>query len=92
MENDQISGPIDTGEGYYFLKCLDKYNQELTDAHRISMEEERRKIAFDQVYLDFAGNLSWELNQKAWETVKIDEKEAISTRNFFITYEQFCLK
>ena len=34
LDNDEISDEIETDNGYYFIKCLNKYDEELTEANK----------------------------------------------------------
>ena len=43
LENEEISGKIKTKEGYYFIKCINKYNKELTDKNKKVILEERKE-------------------------------------------------
>lgn len=45
MENDEVSGKITVDGGFYFIKCLNKYNQELTEANKANIvDKEKRKL------------------------------------------------
>lgn len=57
LENDQVSRRIKTDKGFYFLKCINHYNQEKTDDNKSVILEKRRKEAFDDVYMEFLDTL-----------------------------------
>lgn len=90
LENDQISGKIKTDTGWYFIKCMNKYNQELTDANKSVILERRRKEAFDDVYREFLDKLPSEFNEDVWKKVEIETDKKITTDSFFETYEKYC--
>ena len=90
LENDQISGKIQTEKGWYFIKCVNNYNQELTDANKSVILEQRRKEAFDDVYREFLEELPSEFNEKVWNEVKVETDKKITTDSFFKTYEKYC--
>lgn len=90
MENNQVSKKIKTEKGYYFIKCINHYNQEKTEAHKSVILEKRRKEAFDDVYQEYLTTLSAEFNEKVWEEVKIEKNKKIKTNNFFQIYEKYC--
>ena len=90
LENEQVSGKIATENGWYFIKCINNYNQELTDANKSVILEERRKEAFDDVYSEFLEELPSEFNEEVWKEVKIEEDKEITTDSFFKTYEKYC--
>lgn len=90
LENEQVSGKIATENGWYFIKCINNYNQELTDANKSVILEQRRKEAFDDVYSEFLEELPSEFNEEVWKEVKIEEDKEITTDSFFKTYEKYC--
>ncbi len=58
MDNDQMSGKIEAENGFYFIKCLNKYNQELTEANKTNIVEKREKEAVDDVYNEYTESLN----------------------------------
>ncbi|MCI9081901.1 MAG: peptidyl-prolyl cis-trans isomerase [Lachnospiraceae bacterium] len=90
LENDQVSGKIKTENGFYFIKCINHYNQEKTDANKSVILENRRKEAFDDVYQEFITNLPSEFNEKIWDKVRVEINEEVKTDNFFQVYEKYC--
>lgn len=90
LENDQVSGMISAENGWYFMKCINNYNQELTDANKSVILESRRKEAFDDVYSEFLEGVSSEFNEELWKEVKIETDKEITTDSFFEIYEEYC--
>ena len=41
LDDNAVSGMIAAGNGYYFIKCLNKYNEELTEANKSNIVEKR---------------------------------------------------
>lgn len=90
LENEQVSGKISAENGWYFIKCINNYNQELTDANKSVILEQRRKEAFDDVYSEFLEELPSEFNKEVWKEVKLENDKEITTDSFFKTYEKYC--
>ncbi len=90
LETDEVSKVIETADGYYFIKCINNYNQELTDANKQVILERRRKEAFDDVYESYIATLSSDLNEELWDSVEIQPNEEIQTKSFFEIYEEYC--
>lgn len=90
LDNGETSGKIQTDNGYYFVKCLNKYNEELTEANKSNIVEKREKEAFDDVYSAYVSGLSSDLNQELWENLELDTSGAISTDSFFEVFEKYC--
>ncbi len=90
MENDEISGRIETEKGYYFIKCINHFNQEKTDINKSVILEKRRKEAFDDVYQNYLDTLPSEFYENVWEEVKIEVRPDVATDSFFDVYEKYC--
>lgn len=91
LDNDEISEKIETKDGYYFIKCINHYDQERTDDNKSVILEERRKEAFDDVYQGFLIDLPSEFNEKIWQDVKVEINEDVKTDSFFQVYEKYCM-
>lgn len=83
LENEEVSDCISTDEGYYFIKCTNKFNEELTDANKSNIVEAREKAAFDDVYEAFISGLSSSLNEKVWGEVSLVTDGSITTDSYF---------
>lgn len=89
MDDGEVSGLIEVENGYYFIKCLDKYNQELTEANKSTIVEKREKEALDDVYNEFIAGLSSNINEAVWAQLKVDSTSGIQTDNFFEIYDMY---
>lgn len=83
LDNEEVSDCIPTEEGYYFIKCINKFNEELTDANKSNIVEAREKAAFDDVYEEFISGLSSSLNEKVWREIEIVTDGSIITDSYF---------
>lgn len=90
MDNNEISGMITTDNGYYFVKCLNKYDEELTEANKSNIVEKREKEAFDDVYNEFVASLDSSVNESLWEDLELNTDETIQTGTFFAVFEKYC--
>lgn len=88
LDNGQVSEMITTENGYYFLKCISKYEQKLTEENKKIILIQRRKEQFDDVLTTFVENSSYELNETLWEEIEIDKTGVIQTDSFFEIYEK----
>lgn len=89
MDDGDVSELIEVEDGYYFIKCLDKYNQELTEANKAIIVEKREKEALDNVYNEFIANLTSNINEEVWEQLKVDSTSGVQTDNFFEIYDRY---
>ena len=90
MDNNEISGMITTGNGYYFIKCLNKYDEDLTEANKSNIVEKREKEAFDDVYNEFVASLNSSINAQLWDGLELNTDETIRTADFFSVFEKYC--
>ena len=79
LGKDELSGKIAVEKGWYFIKCINNYNQELTDANKSVILEKRRNEAFDDVYSECLEGLTSEFNEKVWNEVKVETDKEITT-------------
>lgn len=89
LDNDEVSDMITTDDGYYFIKCLNKFDEELTEENKKNIIVKRRKEQFDDRFLEFVEASEFELNEETWESIKIDDSGDITTKSFFEIYEKY---
>lgn len=89
LDNGEESGRITTEDGYYFIKCLNKYVEDLTEANKDNIILQRRQEQFDDVFYEFIDNSTFELNEKVWDKVTVDTSGNITTDSFFEVYEKY---
>lgn len=92
LDDDEISSCITTDDGFYFIKCTNKFNEELTDANKKNIVKKREKEAFEDVYDEFVDGLSSNINENLWDSVKVDQDDAITTNSFFKVYDEYFTK
>lgn len=89
LDDGEVSGMIGTEDGYYFIKCLDKFDEELTEANKENIILKRRQEQFDTIFYGLINDSAFELNEKVWNSVKVDTSGAIKTDSFFDVYEKY---
>lgn len=90
LDNDEISDAIEVDSGYYFIKCLNKYDVELTEANKSNIVEKREKEAFYDVYNAFISGLSSSIDAEAWDELELNTEDEIQTDSFFEVFEKYC--
>lgn len=90
LDNNETAFSIEVEGGYYFVKCLNKYHLELTEANKTVIIEKREQEAFDNVYKEFMNGLSSYINEDVWESIVVDPSLGIETDSFFDIYESYC--
>ena len=89
LENGEVSGMIKTADGYYFIKCINKYVEDLSEANKLTIIEKRTEEQFDDVFYGFIDNSTFELNEKVWAQIKVDTSGIITTDSYFEVYEKY---
>lgn len=89
MENDELSGIIETEDGYYIIKCINSYDIEATDANKEVIIEQRKTKAFDEAYEVFVNGLTSEFNDTLWGKITLEYNENVKTVKFFDIYNQY---
>ena len=89
MDNNEISELISVEGGYYFVKCLNKYLPDLTEANKVTIVEKREKAAFEGVYNEFILSLDSYINEEVWDSLELDMTSTIQTDSFFKVYEKY---
>ncbi len=90
LQPEELTDCIQAEDGYYVIKCIDNYNQELTDANKQVILEKRRKEAFEDVYEEYIARIPSVFNEELWESVKLEVSDEIKTNSFFDIYESYC--
>jgi len=90
LDDSEVTEAIKVENGYYFVKCLNKFNQELTEENKVIIVEKREKEALDDVYHEFIQGLHSHLNEDVWESMNIDDITEIKTDSFFEVYDTYC--
>jgi foldase protein PrsA len=87
LDNGAFSDKIPVEGGYYFIRCLSKFEEELTEANKDVIRERMEKGQFEDVYDAFVANAYYELNEDLWNEVTLEGKEnLITTEDFFRIY------
>jgi len=90
LDDNEVTDIIKVEGGYYFVKCLNKFNQQLTEENKGIIVEKREKEALDNVYNEFVKGMSSHINEEVWESVGKDITSDIKTDSFFDFYDGYC--
>lgn len=90
MDNGTSSDCIQTSDGYYFIYCINKFNQELTDIHKLKIVQQREKTAFGDVYDAYSKTISKKIYDKVWDDASNGLTDEVVTDQFFELYQENC--
>ncbi len=89
LDNEACSGKIETGDGFYFIKCINKFEQELTEEHKEIIRAQREKEQFEDLYTEFVETADFELNDTVWDKIAVDPAGELQTDTFFTVYDKY---
>ena len=89
LGTDEISGIVETAEGYEIIKCINTFNREETDRNKLKIVEKRKDEVFGQEYDSFVNSLAKNLNEPLWDSVNMIHDDAVSTSSFFEVYKKY---
>ncbi|MBQ7955670.1 MAG: peptidylprolyl isomerase [Lachnospiraceae bacterium] len=89
LGNGEISGIVESRNGYHIIKCMNTFNREETDNNKLKIVEERKKEVFGQEYDAFVNTLTRKLNDELWQQVEFIHDENVTTSNFFDIYDKY---
>lgn len=89
LDDGEQTDMIEIEEGYYFIKCLSKNEEELTEKNKENIIAKRKKEQFDDVFQSFVDESEFEIKQKLWDSVSVDTSGKIVTKSFFEVYDKY---
>lgn len=88
LSDGEVSSMIETEDGYYFVKCLSKYEKELTEENKVAIQKQRQRADFDQKYQEYITEVDDELNEEVWEAFTLEGADAVTTDQFFRIFDE----
>ena len=86
LDNDEVSGMIQGSNGYYFVMCVDKYNEELSEENKASIVTKRKEEVIENIIARQYDEYDSFIDSDYWKELKIEE-EGIETDSFFSVLE-----
>lgn len=88
MENQETAEVKADGK-WYFLKCLSKYNEELSAQNKEKIVRKRQDKALSSIIEQLDRNEYSELNQRAWRSIEMPKGKKLSSSSFFDTINRY---
>ncbi len=89
LGKDEISGVVETADGYRIIKCITPFDKQQTEANKKNIVRKKRQEVFSKEYNSFAEPLTRCLNEKLWKNIKLTENRKDTTSDFFETYRKY---
>ncbi len=90
LDTEEVSTAIKADNGYYFFQCLDKYNEELSEANKKVIIDKRRKQVLEDIVDELEERYFSDMNTKLWDEVVFpeDSKDLVNG-DFFKTLNEY---
>lgn len=83
LKTDEVSGIVETPDGYYIIKCISDYLQDKTQTHKEEMIKEEKDKHFKDIYDPFIESVSSEFNEEVWKSIKFEDMKDVKVSNFY---------
>lgn len=92
LKDGEIAQGLPTGDGYYFIKCVNYYNEIKTVENKSIIKSSRAKEAYENTYNSYIESICKEYNKELWDEVDVSDYKDTSTNNFFKIYDEIWKK
>ena len=89
LDEGECSDVIAADNGYYIIRCLSKFEKDLTEENKEKIRIKRKKERFENEYQTFVKNSTFRLNNNLWEKVTLKDVPGIETDSFFTVYDKY---
>ena len=90
LDTEEVSTAIAADDGYYFFQCLDKYNEELSEANKEVIIEKRRQQVLDDIVTDLEEKNFSDMNTNLWDNIVFtDDVSELTSASFFETLNKY---
>ncbi len=83
MENGQVSNMITTEDGYYFFKCINKYNKELSEQNKVNVISERKNELVEDMIKDHEEKYYSHFSESTLENLVVNKSPEVKSDSFF---------
>ena len=87
LEDDEISQGIKTDDGYYFVQCIDKYNEELSEENKKKIIAARKEELLRTIVSDQQEQYNSQINERLLKRIPV-ETDDVKTDSFFSVMEE----
>ncbi len=89
LSEGEVSQVFQSDNEYYVLKCTDDYDEDETAARKEKIYEERKKIAFQEIYDKFSESISVSYTSGLWDSIDLTAQVEENDADFFEIYEEY---
>lgn len=89
LGTDEVSGIVETQDGYVIIKCISTFNREQTEYNKLRIVAERKREVFGQQYDAFVDTLTKELNEELWDSIEVSSDDTVTTSDLWKVYDAY---
>ncbi len=82
LDDGACSDVIAADDGYYIIRCLNKFEKDLTEENKEKIRVKKKKERFENEYQTFVKNSTFCLNDNLWDDVTLKDVSGIGTDSF----------
>ena len=89
LKSGEISKTVETEDGYYIILCIKDYIEDLTAENKIRMEEEYKKKVYNDTYIPFEAEQTFEFNDKVWNNIHFQDYKEVDISQLYEVYNKW---
>ena len=89
LSNGDVSGLLESEDGWRVIRCVNSYDREATAANREQMENQRAQDAFQAEMLAFLEDHPAAFNDSLWKRVTFSGYPGEASANFYDSYQAY---
>ncbi len=86
LDDGEISDQIEGTDGYYFVMCTDKYDDELSEINKASIVTRRKEEVIENIIKDQYEEYDSQIDTEYWNDITLQD-DGVATDSFFSVLE-----
>jgi len=87
LDEGEMTSKIQTEDGFYFVKCINKFNEELTDINKEKIKLQKQQAKFDDHFAEVVESATFHINMDLWNSFSCITEYEINVGDFFARYD-----
>lgn len=90
LENGEVSSLITADDGYYIVRCIDKYDEALSEENKTKILADRKDKVLTGIFESADSKYYSRINTTFWESIDISaDNTDLKTDSFFLTLDKY---
>lgn len=90
LENNEVSPLLISGDDYYIVRCVNKYDETLSEENKTKILEGRKSSVLTKLFEEADDKYYSRINKSFWESISLSpETDAMETRSYFLTLDKY---